>query len=253
MSRNRDEFFIGWEPTPARGPVRFVRNATLTIAGAAVVLAGLFGAWQSTIGDARAVWTPREFRGVVIAEPVPMLMTEMIDDVTGSPLYFIANQHGVGPDLGRRFHLREVKLQASLMSRARGLAMLEVVPDSVRVVGSDDRAEPLGPSRSLGTRTLRGEIVDAKCYMGAMNPGERKPHRACAILCIDGGLPAVFVVRGPGGTSNSLVLLDENGRAVSKEILEYVALPMEITGEVRQIGHMQVIEAPISSYRMMEE
>jgi hypothetical protein len=28
--------------------------------------------------------------------------------------------------------------------------------------------------------TLTGEIVDSKCYLGVMNPGQGKVHRDCA-------------------------------------------------------------------------
>ena len=57
---------------------------------------------------------------------------------------------------------------------------------------------PLMPT-SLGVATLRGEIVDSKCYLGAMKPGDQKTHKACATLCIRGGIPPVLVERLPGG------------------------------------------------------
>jgi len=44
------------------------------------------------------------------------------------------------------------------------------------------------PSTSLGTQTLVGEIVDSKCFLGVMNPGQLTTHRACAIRCISGGV-----------------------------------------------------------------
>jgi len=33
---------------------------------------------------------------------------------------------------------------------------------------------------AMGERTLRGEVIDPKCYIGAMKPGGGKTHKACA-------------------------------------------------------------------------
>lgn len=52
---------------------------------------------------------------------------------------------------------------------------------------------------SLGEFTLQGEIVDSKCYLGVMRPGNTKTHRACAVRCIAGGVPPVLLVRDAQG------------------------------------------------------
>ena len=60
-----------------------------------------------------------------------------------------------------------------------------------------------GNTRATERRTvaervmLRGEIVDSKCYLGVMNPGEGTVHRDCAARCLSGGLPPMLVVRSP--------------------------------------------------------
>ena len=46
---------------------------------------------------------------------------------------------------------------------------------------------------------MAGEICDGKCETGAMRPGNGIAHRACAILCLAGGVPPVFVTAAPGG------------------------------------------------------
>ena len=79
--------------------------------------------------------------------------------------------------------------------------MIEVVPETVaNTTGADASAEhSIGAYLELGETTPKGEIVDSKCYLGVMNPGNLKAHRACAINCIQGGVPPVLLVRDGGG------------------------------------------------------
>jgi hypothetical protein len=77
-----------------------------------------------------------------------------------------------------------------------------------------------------------GEIVDAKCYYGAMNPGNLKTHRACAIVCIKGGIPPVLLVRRKDDAPLYFFLTDPDGLPVNPDVLDYVAEPVEITGDV---------------------
>ncbi len=63
----------------------------------------------------------------------------------------------------------------------------------------------------LGAVTLTGEIVDTKCHLGVMNPGEGKVHRDCAVRCISGGAPPVSGADQEGDT-RLLLLTGADGR-----------------------------------------
>ena len=131
--------------------------------------------------------------------------------------------------------------------------MIEVEPGSVEADGGSAQSNPLGEPRPLGPMTLRGEIVDSKCYLGVMNPGTRKPHRACAIQCIEGGIPPILLVRGAtGDRDNQFLLVDENGDAVNDRIADYVGLPIEISGRAERLGDRLVLRAPLSGYRLLD-
>src|SRR6266513_1903853 len=84
----------------------------------------------------------------------------------------------------------------------------------------------------LGQQTLVGEIVDSKCYLGVMNPGQLTTHRACAIRCISGGIPPVLLVRQKDGPAIYLLLVSADGKPVNRQVLNMVAEPVEITGDV---------------------
>lgn len=90
--------------------------------------------------------------------------------------------------------------------------------------------------------TLVGEIVDTKCYLGAMKPGRGKPHRDCASLCIRGGIPAALLVRTENG-ERRLVHLVSLGRPVGAEVLDFVGPPVEVTGLLRREDGRLLLDA----------
>jgi hypothetical protein len=119
--------------------------------------------------------------------------------------------------------------------------MVEIVPGSVRPL------EPGGGvivdlGQPMGTRTFRGEIVDSKCYLGVMKPGEGKTHRSCASLCLRGGIPPALRVEGDARTEPGLLLLvDADGHPLGPRVLPWVAQPVEITGQVTRYGDLWLL------------
>jgi hypothetical protein len=91
--------------------------------------------------------------------------------------------------------------------------------------------------------------VDSKCFLGVMNPGQLTPHRACAIRCISGGVPPVLLVRQKAGPATYLLLVSDDGKPVNKQVLELVAEPVEITGEVERQGELLILKADPTTYR----
>ncbi len=84
--------------------------------------------------------------------------------------------------------------------------------------------------------TLRGEILDSKCFLGAMRPGEGKTHKECAALCIAGGISPMLITRDERGTATYYLLTNSSGGAMGPEVLPLVADPVEIRGEVEHVG-----------------
>ena len=133
--------------------------------------------------------------------------------------------------------------------------MIEVAADSIKPTDVPGIKLPTIPgfsSMSLGTQTLVGEIVDSKCFLGVMNPGALTPHRACAIRCISGGIPPVLLVRQTNGPALYLLLVSRDGKPVNKQVLNLVAEPVEITGEVESQGELLILRADPATYRRVE-
>jgi hypothetical protein len=120
--------------------------------------------------------------------------------------------------------------------------MIEVVPNSIQATNATiGGALPL--PMSLGKQTFTGEIVDSKCFLGVMNPGQLTPHRACAIRCISGGVSPVLLVRQKDGPAIYLLLVSADGNPVNKDVLNLVAEPVEITGDVERQGELLILRA----------
>lgn len=124
--------------------------------------------------------------------------------------------------------------------------MIEIVAGSVKAM---DASIELGRVESVGTYRLTGEIVDGKCWLGVMNPGAMKPHRACAIRCLSGGLTPLFVIRDAKGHALPLMLAGSDGRALDRSFLDYVAEPIEVTGVVDRHDDIFVLKADPATFR----
>jgi hypothetical protein len=96
-------------------------------------------------------------------------------------------------------------------------------------------ATVVSPSSSRGAAvTLRGEIVDSKCFLGVMVPGEGKTHKDCASLCLRGGIPPAFVVRDREGRTALMLLVSESGGSLAghEAAVRLAAEPIELTGVI---------------------
>ena len=129
--------------------------------------------------------------------------------------------------------------------------MIEVVPDSIQATNVTPDG-PLPQPMSLGKQTFVGEIVDSKCFLGVMNPGQLTPHRACAIRCISGGVPPVLLVRQKDSPAIYLLLVSADGKPVNKQVLDMVAEPIEITGEVERKGELLILKSDPATYRRVK-
>lgn len=246
------ELYVGYLKTAPAGLARFVRKRIagllLLVATMAVVLVCAqhpFGAAYFEFG------TVREFHGTVRAKPYPHLLVVQpgAADVapTFSRYYLVAPGKKGAQALVGDLDGKTVVLSGTLIYR-EDQTMIEVVPGSIKETGAA-RAEGEIARKRLGTMVLRGEIVDSKCYLGVMNPGNLKPHRSCAVRCISGGIPPVFLVRDRAGQAVYLMLVGADGRTVNQEVLDLIAEPLEIEGEVLQEDNLLVLQADPATYK----
>jgi hypothetical protein len=177
----------------------------------------------------------RDYKGVLIDWPYPML-------ISGADRFLLVDpgKHGASTN---GLAGKTVELKGALIHRGTD-RMLELLPSSLRAIADSGASET---RLELGEMALTGEIVDGKCYLGVMNPGNGKVHRDCAARCISGGIPPAFVVRDASGESHTLLLVGDDGRKLHREILDYVAEPVRISGRLSRVGSTLVFSADLRS------
>src|SRR5262249_24965012 len=153
-------------------------------------------------------------------------------------------KHGFVPNLAGM-----VQLKGSLIERGPD-RMLQVLPDSVRTAeGNAEQAD----LQSLGRITLRGEIVDSKCWLGVMNPGNGGIHRDCAVRCSSGGIPPAFAATNAEGAVRLFLLSGSDGRPLNHEVLAWAGKRLELSGELFRDGSLHIIRTEPSAFRQNPE
>jgi len=197
----------------------------------------------------------REVEGLLVERPYPAL-EHLVPGGDGeswaSTLLVAPGKFGAGR-LVDGHGGRWVRLRGTRIARS-GQTMIEMEPGSI--VATDGPPAAAGARRppidEVGTYTLRGEIVDSKCFLGVMNPAERHVHRDCAIRCIRGGVPPLFVVRTRDGGEWLLRLLGERRQPLGAELLDRVGVPVEVIGSVARQGQWWYLQAPARAYQAID-
>lgn len=248
-NRSDDELFVGYNwPMPPTS-ARFVARASVALATVGVAAAVFLAAGHVRLqGGHFEFGRLRTVAGVVIEKPYPMLRPNDSEDAaTPWPLLVAPGKHGAGAIVSG-LEGRAVELAGTRVSRgAHG--MLEVQPGSVTPMREMMEAENL-PGVDAGERvTLRGEIVDSKCFLGVMVPGAGKTHRECASLCLRGSIPPALFVRDGSGNESLWLLVDLTGKPVSDRARALVGEPVEMTGITAQQGGWMLLRTDPEGWR----
>lgn len=248
--RGRDGFYVGYRPLPRAHRVFLLVAVPLALAGMIVGALGL-SAGQADWGD--GVWqsgAAGTWEGTLALQPYPMLH---VGGEHGVETYLLVEMGKFG---ARDRFAGADRLDGAAVSirgrelRREGRRMIEIDPDEetlgppVSLVegASAVRAPLVAGNESI---SLRGEIMDGKCYLGAMKPGTGRGHKACATLCIVGGIPPVLVSRGWGGSVVFHLLADNEGGPLAGADLDrlkpLIGEPVVLTGRTGRVGSWGVL------------
>jgi hypothetical protein len=249
------EFFVGYLPLSAGFKRKLLAIAVglllLLLAAGYALASTTHGAGPAKFSFAKSDGT----LGVLTTEPTAVLWTldpSVAGGVRGS-LLVRSGKFGLAPR-NRELAGRSVRVTGQSLERD-GQRMIELAKEPLPADGEQsdsERALLAGrTAQSLGEVRLSGEIEDSKCYLGRMRPGDKRTHRACAQLCISGGIPAIFVSRDPAGTARQLLLADRQGHSIDRALLPFVAEPIEIEGELTRIGNLFVLKTSLEDVKRL--
>ncbi|MGG5822543.1 Rieske 2Fe-2S domain-containing protein [Falsiroseomonas sp. HW251] len=247
-----EPFFIGWARSLDPALRRVVLLAALGFALGMPALGVVLGA---TAGDAAGptfatvpgeavlpdLPAPAALRGVLLDGPYPLLHLPAETPGGRSRTLLLARDGKLGaqPD-ARALHGRLVSAEGFVLRR--GTIEMLVAGEPLKPVA--DTPGPAVPAPvPLGRWRLQGEICDGKCAAGGMRPGTGIGHRACATLCLDGELPAVFVPSRPVAGHGFLLLGDAAGGPALPAFRDLVGRRVTLEGEVERLGDILVFRA----------
>jgi hypothetical protein len=237
-----NDFYVGYLPKAPTALARFVRKVIVVLGLLAVTAALVLVVGQMPFANSAFEYGKlRSLEGIVVTRPFPTLLVARPGQVGQQAKYshyllVAPGKHGAD-DLVATFDGKQVRLQGQLIYR-EGVTMVEITPGSIAVI--DVAPAVQATTRDLGTVTVTGEIVDSKCYLGVMNPGQGKVHRDCAARCLSGGIPPIFVTTDG---HEQLLLVGLDGRSLGRDALrEFIAEPIQIQGELLKTGSTQLLK-----------
>jgi hypothetical protein len=246
MDQGRDDFFIGWAPRPEAGLRRFLRPVIAAVLLGLPLAGLLLGAaaddpagprFGLAPGQAALADLPSEesLRGVLLDGPSPLL------HLASGRTLLLSDDGKRGPTLDLAALRGPLVAMQGYVLRRGAIEML-VLTEPPAIV--PDAPPPVLPAvEPMGRWRITGEVCDGKCAGGAMQPGTGIGHRACATLCLDGDIPAVFVATGPVAGHAFLVLGDREGRAPLPAMRDLIGRRVVLEGEVERRGSLLVFRA----------
>ena len=245
-----NDFYIGYESTMPPGIARRVRPAAAAILVCAVSVAVvLVLVQQRSSTGAFEFGHTRMVEGRLVEFPYPAL------DVTGPDrpaqgFYWLVGpgKHGAAA-LVRGLDGRSVRVSGTLIER-EGDAMLQLEPGSIAPIGRETRRIAT-PAERIRTVRVLGEIVDSKCHLGVMKPGEGPTHRDCAVRCLLGNIFPLVVVHGSRDFPARLALIDDAQRPLAADYAALAGRPLAITGTLVAQGPRRFLSARVADIEII--
>lgn len=232
------DFYMGWQPKMPRALRPVMLGAALFLVSFAGTMAMLIAYNQSAVGPAR--WNTDQtvtIEGIMQANPYPLLLVP--GEQPRSVLLVQAGKISALPVVDALVG-RRVRGQGFLITRG-GFEMLEVIDESAFEDQGPADLTLVPATQDLGSVTLVGEVMDSKCFLGTMKPGEGKVHRACASLCLKGGIPPLLAAKDRAGNRAGYLLMSRGDQSLAAPLAPLAAMPVSLTGQLVRRGDLLFI------------
>lgn len=247
--KNRDNspFFVGYLDMP-NALKRFYVPLTIVMMVLSALAGFIFASQQSS--TAEASWQTEStvtFTGLLMVDPYPVLHRLHPEKSRAIESVLLVRQGKYSAEeFAHAAHGEMVSITGFVISRG-GWTMLElrsaddIVAMDLDQSDDEDFLRTKIETVSLGDVTLSGEVADSKCFLGVMKPGEGSVHKACAEVCLLGGMPTMLVVRDQRENRYGYILTLHDGSSASRSMAERAADKLEINGELMQKGDLMYL------------
>jgi hypothetical protein len=242
-ARSDDEFYVGYEERMAPGIARAVRRGVAMFATGAAAAIVVWVLAQHTLPESQFEFgVIRTVAGILRREPYPSVA------VDGRRVWLVGpGKFGAEQVVGETPNGPVIVAGSAIQRGPTHMQETNWLRASTEPAQSRHRA---GTEPAQSNVTLTGEIVDSKCFLGVMNPGEGTVHRDCARRCLSGGIPPMLIVRGGRGGEELVVLVSAAGRPIGRELARIAGRPVMVTGRLARDGDQYVLYADASDYRL---
>lgn len=252
MSEKETPFFVGYLPVPHR-----LRPLLIAVAVVLSVLFALVG-WGWAVGQNdpgagafRFDYGEQTVSGVLQVKPYPILyVSSGSERIAAGRTIMLAGQGKRGVlDSAAPLDGKFVQAKGIILKRG-DLDMLQLQGGAKGLSGVDGDGTAPGAT-PLGRWKLAGEICDGKCLAGAMRPGTGLAHKACANLCLAGGVPPIFVSSQPVEGSQYLLLADADGEPLPDWLYDRTAIFLSIEGDLERRGDLLIFRVDPASIEVL--
>jgi hypothetical protein len=190
---------------------------------------------QEQVGD--GVWNlaeQTEIEGFLTVDPYPVIHQR---GKNPRSVILVVQGKKSADDFAKLLENRRVRARGFEIARG-GWTILELTGEEAIEAIDETTIAYRVPSEDLGPVTLTGEIVDSKCFLGVMKPGYGKVHRACASLCLLGGMPPMLVSKNSAGEKLGYVVTHHDGQSASRALSSIVAVPVTVNATAERRGDL---------------
>jgi hypothetical protein len=92
--------------------------------------------------------------------------------------------------------------------------------------------------KAMKETTIKGDIIDTKCYLTGMMGGRGEDHKDCAIACIKGGLPVGILEERTGKVY--VVVPAKGQKGANEALVQYAAETVTLKGMFLEKGGTKV-------------
>ncbi len=248
-------FFVGYLAMPA--PLKRFYTGLTVVFCVVAALAGFTIASQQK-SPVSALWqtdADETIAGLLVVDPYPVLHRIDPQDAAQVESVLLVRQGKFSADEWARPHAGKWVSLTGYPIRRGGWSMFEVADEQAISVELDFDPEAL-TRLQVATRpvplepvTLKGEVADSKCFLGVMKPGSGAVHKACAEVCLLGGIPAMLVVRGPEDKKYGYMLTQADGSSLSTTISHHAAETVVVSGTLQKKGDLLYIRVDKHGFR----
>ena len=244
------EFYIGWMQQAPAALAKFIRQNLLAVLIVVIGLAAVLALSQKKFGTGNFEFGQlTTIKGIYFDKPIPCIKVINGKDIWGNLSYITIPLVGYGKhgadgiitdwekEKNQSLNQKEITAKGTLLyNDGKTILQIDQNDQPLTLISNDPiREDQLPQLKFLGNATIKGQIIDPKCYFGVMKPGEGKPHSDCAIRCILGGISPMLKVEDESGNRNYYILLGPDGEKINEVAQDFVAEPVSV--KVKQVQY----------------